>query len=300
MFISYDYYRVFYHVAKYSSFTTASNVLMSNQPNVTRTIRNLESELGVTLFIRSNKGAVLTAEGQRLYEYVSSAVDLLQKGEEELTLSKNLQTGVVSLGVTETALHDYLMPVLRVFRRNYPGIRIKIANYSTPQAIAAVQNMLVDFAVVTTPAAIANGLKEKKIADFREVLAGGTDFAFLLDTPLTFSRLSGLPLISLSKTTATFDFYNGLFADAGIQLNPDMEAATVNQLLLMIKENLGIGFLPEKIAVGAIDNGEIIKLPLSDLIPERSISVIESADRKLSIAAGTLEKLLLCHIQSDE
>lgn len=54
--ISYDSYRVFYYVAKYHSFTQAAVVLMSNQPNVTRTIKNLEQALGCKLFIRSSRG----------------------------------------------------------------------------------------------------------------------------------------------------------------------------------------------------------------------------------------------------
>ena len=50
--ISYDSYRVFYYAAKYRSFSQAAAALYSNQPNVTRMIRKLESELGCALFFR--------------------------------------------------------------------------------------------------------------------------------------------------------------------------------------------------------------------------------------------------------
>ncbi len=62
MLISYDAYRVFYTVARLGSFTKAAGALLSSQPNLTRTIRNLESALGCTLFVRSNRGAVLTPD----------------------------------------------------------------------------------------------------------------------------------------------------------------------------------------------------------------------------------------------
>ena len=55
MLISYDAYRVFYTVARLGSFTKAAGALLSSQPNLTRTIRNLESALGCTLFVRSNR-----------------------------------------------------------------------------------------------------------------------------------------------------------------------------------------------------------------------------------------------------
>ena len=57
--ISYDYYRIFYYVAQYKSFTKAAQMLDNNQPNITRCMNNLESEIGCKLFIRSNRGISL-------------------------------------------------------------------------------------------------------------------------------------------------------------------------------------------------------------------------------------------------
>ena len=50
MYISYDYYRVFYYVAKYGNITQAAKLILNSQPNLTRTIKNLEAELGCALF----------------------------------------------------------------------------------------------------------------------------------------------------------------------------------------------------------------------------------------------------------
>ena len=61
MYVSYEHYRVFYYVAKCGNVTQAAKLLLNNQPNVTRTIKNLEAELGCTLFSRSNRGIVSIA-----------------------------------------------------------------------------------------------------------------------------------------------------------------------------------------------------------------------------------------------
>ena len=66
--ITYDYYRIFYYVAQYKSFTKAARALHNNQPNITRCMNNLEQELKCTLFLRSNKGIALTPEGRQLLE----------------------------------------------------------------------------------------------------------------------------------------------------------------------------------------------------------------------------------------
>ncbi len=150
MYISFEYYRIFYYVAKYGSISQAAEALMNNQPNISRTIKNLESELNCTLFVRSRKGVELTPEGEKLYSHVAAAVEQIQYGEEELCLERTLAKGVVTIGASEIALRCYLLPVLKNFRQKYPGVRIRVFNHSTPQAISALKHGLVDLGVVTT------------------------------------------------------------------------------------------------------------------------------------------------------
>ena len=64
--ISYDYYRTFYYVAKYKSFTGAAEALLNSQPNITRTMKKLEKELGCTLFVRQRHGIALTPEARSM------------------------------------------------------------------------------------------------------------------------------------------------------------------------------------------------------------------------------------------
>ena len=63
--ITYDYYRIFYFVAQYHSFTKAAEILKNNQPNITRCMNNLESELGCKLFIRSQYHGAIVFIGRR-------------------------------------------------------------------------------------------------------------------------------------------------------------------------------------------------------------------------------------------
>ena len=88
--ISYDSYRVFYYAAKFRSFSQAAAALYSNQPNVTRMIRKLESELGCALFFRSPQGVRLTPEGEKLYTHIAVAFESIEAGEEEVVHRDNL------------------------------------------------------------------------------------------------------------------------------------------------------------------------------------------------------------------
>ncbi len=292
MSVNYDYYRTFYFVAKSRSFTRAAGIMLSSQPNITRSMNNLEQELGCRLFVRSNRGVTLTPEGKKLFTHVSAAYEQLQAGEAELANDKSLQSGAVSIAANETALHGILLSKLRQFHKAYPGFRIRIFNYATPQAVLALRNGLLELAVVTTPTGVRKPLREIPLKPFREILVGGPDFSFLKGETLRLKDLQNYPLICLAADTKTFEFYDRLFLEHGLALHPDMETATTDQVLPLVKSGLGIGFLPENLATEALERKEVFQIRLAESIPERNICMVKDTLRPLSIAAKELEKLL--------
>ena len=193
--ISYDYYRIFYCVAKYGNLSQAAKVLMNNQPNLTRTIKNLESALGCPLFSRTNRGMKLTPEGKKLYAHVRIAFEHLEAGEAEIAESRNLETGAVSVAASEVALRCLLLPVLKRYRARYPGIRVRISNNSTPQAVAALKDGAADIAVVTTPTVESATLTERSIRPIHEKAVCTKAFPDLIGRPVTLAELADYVLV---------------------------------------------------------------------------------------------------------
>ena len=105
MYVDWEYYKIFYYVAKYQNFTKAARVLGNNQPNITHSMNRLESQLNCVLFIRSNRGVTLTPEGEMLYSRIASAAVQIQDAEEELSASATLEHGAICISATETALN---------------------------------------------------------------------------------------------------------------------------------------------------------------------------------------------------
>lgn len=290
--ISLDSYRVFYYVAQHRSFTKAAQMLYSNQPNVTRTIKNLERDLGCSLFIRTSRNVQLTPEGEALFSHIAPAMEHIQAGEETIQLHSSLQGGTISIGASEIALHRILLPSLEIFRQQYPGIRLRIFNSNTQQAVSLLKDRLVDFSLVTPPFESENLFERTDLASFSEIPVCGSAYAHLAEDSLTLAHLTSYPIVSLCKGSATHQLYAKWFQEQGLSFSPDIEAATADQILPMVRSNLGIGFVPEHTAMEAARDGSITLLSLKEKPPKRSVCLLKRKDTPLSIAAGKLEEII--------
>ncbi len=293
---NFEHYKIFYYAARYGSFTKAAELLYSNQPNITRIIRILESELGCTLMNRSNRGITLTEEGERLYRRVAAAFEQIELGEEEVRQSAALESGTVVIGASETALHLYLMEILRTFHEAYPGVRLKIYNYSTPGAAKALKEGLIDLAVVTA----ADEKELEGAADhvvvvktFYDVLIAGSRLAQLADQKNELKDLEQHSLITLERHTSSYEFYSQFYLKNGLTMRPDIEVATADLILPMVEKNLGIGFLPYELAEQALEEGRVFEIPLKESIPERRICMLYDTKREIWAAGRRFREMVV-------
>lgn len=285
--ITYDYYRIFYYVAKYGSFSRAAEVLLRGQPNITKTINNLEAQLGCKLFLRSNRGVALTPEGEKLFKHAEIAFENLSKAENEIISERSSDSGLISIATTEIALYGSLLPALTEFNSHFPNVKIRLENLNSPQAIDAVKNGIADFAVVTLFEKPDSQFKVQTIKEFREPLCCKKGYITGYENDI-FSR----PYISINRGSYTYKFYQKFLLSCGINKEPDIEVATAAQVLTLIKAGIGIGFVSEFLAEDALQNGIIEKISLSELPPSRSICLIENKKQSLNAAANKFIKYI--------
>ncbi len=294
--ISFEYYKAFYYVAKHRSISKAAVEMQKGQPNNTKTIANLEWQLGCKLFVRSTKGMQLTPEGETLFQHVAIAIEHILTGEKKLIDDQSIQSGVVTVATSDIALRCCLLPVLEEYRRCYPGVRIRLSNYSRQQAIAAVKNHLADFAIVSAPSVFSDHLQIYEISHIQQVLVCGEVNRELVGKPISPAELSRLPMICMNPATATFQFLKHFFENHGIELRPEIEVATADQIIPLIRANLGVGFVPEQFLVG---EERIYKLHMTERLPSQVICLLCRTDTPLSIASTKLKEMLMhrCTVQ---
>lgn len=287
-----EYYKIFYYVAKYRSFTRAAEILVSSQPSVSRTIKMLEQDLSCTLFTRTQKGVTLTPEGVDLYQHIRVAYEEILAGEETVKRECGLEEGSIYMGANETALHCFLFEQLESFRKKYPGIKLRIQSSTTPDAMHMLKGRTIDLAIVSGPVEAEHKMRKTPVGEFQDILIGGPRFRQLSHQTLRLEDLPRYPLILLARGTKTRDFYEDFFQQHGLSPEPDIEVASADLILPMVIHNLGIGFLPRKMAKPELEKGSVVELRLEEEVPFRKIYLMEDLERKLSVAAEQLKEML--------
>lgn len=291
---NFEYYKIFYYVAKYENLTKAATALKTSQPAVTRTIHKLEGELGCRLFTRSKTGMKLTPEGRTFYGYVAAGCAQFFKGENDLSNLISLENGTIYISATETALHCYLFQTMEEFNSLYPNVRFKILNNSTTESVNAVKEGKVDLAFVSANLQVAKPLRMKILRKYRDILIAGMRFEELKagKEELSLKELVSYPWISLTAETITRRFLNEYFEKNGLTFAPDMELATTDMILPAVRHNLGLGFIPAEFADAELKSGQVFEIKVKEKLPERNIVLIYDMEYPQSIAAKEFQKFL--------
>lgn len=291
---NFEYYKIFYYVAKYENLTKAATALKTSQPAVTRTIHKLEGELGCRLFTRSKTGMKLTPEGRTFYGYVAAGCAQFFKGENDLSNLISLENGTIYISATETALHCYLFQAMEEFNSLYPNVRFKILNNSTTESVNAVKEGKVDLAFVSANLQVAKPLRMKILRKYRDILIAGKRFEELKagKEELSLKELVSYPWISLTAETITRRFLNEYFEKNGLTFAPDMELATTDMILPAVRHNLGLGFIPAEFADAELKSGQVFEIKVKEKLPERNIVLIYDMEYPQSIAAKEFQKFL--------
>lgn len=291
---NFEYYKIFYYVAKYENLTKAATALKTSQPAVTRTIHKLEGELGCRLFTRSKTGMKLTPEGRTFYGYVAAGCAQFFKGENDLSNLISLENGTIYISATETALHCYLFQTMEEFNSLYPNVRFKILNNSTTESVNAVKEGKVDLAFVSANLQVAKPLRMKILRKYRDILIAGMRFEELKagKEELSLKELVSYPWISLTAETITRRFLNEYFEKNGLTFAPDMELATTDMILPAVRHNLGLGFIPAEFADAELKSGQVFEIKVKEKLPERNIILIYDMEYPQSIAAKEFQKFL--------
>ena len=143
--------RYFLAVAREENMTEAANVLHVTQPTLSRQIAELERELGVTLFERTNRSCVLTGEGMRLRQRAEEILSLVDQAEAELADAEGALTGTIRIGAGETQAMRLVLSTFAALHRDHPGVTVELYTGNADAVEERLERGLLDFALLIEP-----------------------------------------------------------------------------------------------------------------------------------------------------
>lgn len=143
--------RYFLAVAREENMTEAANVLHVTQPTLSRQIADLERELGVELFERTNRSCVLTSDGMRLRQRAEEIISLVEQTEGELADRELGIAGNIRIGAGETRAMQVVLGAFADVRRDYPGVTCELYTGNADAVEERLERGLLDFALVIEP-----------------------------------------------------------------------------------------------------------------------------------------------------
>jgi len=139
--------KVFVAVANHKSISLGAKELEFTQSNVTLRIKQLEKNLGYSLFHRVPKGVILTYEGKKLYPY---AIEIVRKVEEAILKMRNIShQKILKIGTSQANATIRLLPFLQILNKDFPKMELELFASGTPQVINELLSYKVDIAFVT-------------------------------------------------------------------------------------------------------------------------------------------------------
>ncbi|SFQ03138.1 DNA-binding transcriptional regulator, LysR family [Lachnospiraceae bacterium XBB1006] len=244
--INYEYYKIFYEVAKFGSFSKAAKKLYVSQSAVSQSIKSLEEKLGRALFVRTTKSVSLTPAGEMLFSHVEPALRLLSQGQRRITQENTLEGGQLHIGAPDTICRYFLLPYLRKFHRLYPRVSIKVTNQSSLRCVDLLSTGEVDCVVTNTPNSRLTGeFSTRIIGSFHDVFVAGSGYLPLKNQTLSLKELSEYPILMLDRQSTTSEFLHDLFYREQLQLEPEIELGSNDLLIDLAKISLGIAFVPD-------------------------------------------------------
>ncbi len=291
MVVKLDLYRIFCQVVEHGSFSGAAKALYMTQPAVSQSISQLENGLELRLFTRTPNGVILTHEGQILYEYISSALNLISVGEQKLLESKELTVGELKLGVGDTISKYFLLPYLERFHLQYPNIKLKIINRTTPELCAMLKSGEIELGICNLPVNEAS-FEVNKIMEIHDIFVCGDQYRESIRQPLGLDEIISYPLILLETKSNSRQYVENYFQSKGVQINPEIELGSHELLLEFAKINLGIACVTKEFSQDYLDSGTVYEVLISEPIPKRSIGYCSLKSVSLSPASTAFIEIL--------
>lgn len=291
--VNFELYRIFYVVATVGNITKASQQLLISQPAVTKQIKSLENQLGGELFIRTKRGVILTENGKEIYKFIKQGMHCFENAELQFSNLKQLQSGVVRIGVSTTLARIFLLEYLEKFHEDYPNVAVHI--FTDPSSI--MRKMLkegkLDILIAKEKANENDEFEVNKLGELHHCFVAGEAFSELKGKIISLKKLNEFPILLPKTPSTTREMFDNFCKENNTEITSKLEIASSSLLEDFAKIGLGVGLVTKEYAQKEIDSGKLFEVITEQKLPSKFFSIITLKDSYHSFGTNKFIELLL-------
>jgi DNA-binding transcriptional LysR family regulator len=258
-------------VGEYRSFRRAADDLNRSPSAVSMQIRDLEEQIGVSLFLRTPQRVTLTPEGKALLNQVRRTVREIQIGLNQLTDAASRRRGLIKMACAPTIAATRLPNILANFKVRFPSSVVQLRELSTAPILDLLRNQEIEFG-------LGPPLNSMDEFHFDPILH---DPLYACVPPIfddgrkniSLADLEGKPCVLLSPATTVRSTIDAAVEELGISLDVQFEVQQGTTAMAMAATGLGIAIVP-KICLVQANTLQFRVIPLSDASARRDIGII--------------------------
>ncbi|MDF7659914.1 LysR family transcriptional regulator [Erwiniaceae bacterium L1_54_6] len=252
--------RYFTEVVRQQSFTRAAQKLYVTQPTISKMLRQLEEELGCTLLLRDGRKLHLTDSGQAVYQRGLAILQEFHQLEAEIGDINQLKTGELRLGIPPM-VGMQIAGSISAFRRRYPGVELKIAEFGGLTVQQAVLDGSLDIALTALPVDPDLPLNTLELMHHPLCVLLPRNAPWLNRTHLGLGELAEHPLLIFNEEFSLNRQLMKAFHRLGLAPNIAVRSGQWDFLAAMVQAEMGLAILPEPICQ-RLDKQSLLWLPL--------------------------------------
>lgn len=288
--IDYNLYKIFLYLFEEKSISKTAAKLYVSQPAISYSLKELESQLGYTLFYRNSKGIEPTNEAKELYSYVSTAFNIFKDAEEHIKNLNDLNIGCIRIGTPSHIGVSYLSSYIAEFRKLYPGIKFEIISKSTKDMVEMLETRKLDFIVDTLPIDSKKKVTKITVAKLKNCFAYNKN-SMKNVTIENEKDLQKYPLVLPSVTSSIRFKLDEYMESKNINLSPTVESWTNEMMVELVKKGIGIGYFIKNLIISQNDSDNFEIIEFDDNLPDVDICCVYIDDFLTAASSKFIELL---------
>jgi DNA-binding transcriptional LysR family regulator len=284
--------RLFLAIAEAQSLTVGANNVYLTASSASYRLKNLESAIGMPLFVRTSRGMELTPGGTVVLQHVRSTLAGLERMHGEVSGFTSGLKGNVKLFANSSSLNGFIVPTLSRFLSAHPSINIVLEERTSQTILAAVIAQEADIGIFAGQTESPD-VNAYRYAFDELILVVPINHPIAANESVRFAAALELDFVCVSKASSNYAFLQEISQKLGRSPNIRIHAHTFDAVMNLVAEGVGIALVPRSVAVEAILANRVAQVSLRESWATRKLTLITKAGIQLSTFVESVAESLM-------